>query len=100
MGQEERARENGKDKKRLKTRSVTQRQAIEPEALPADAVADLIIAVVRQGGAVRFGATRDGGAWCVAVYLGGDVSTGYSGADEDFEGFLRDAIGEVEARPH
>jgi len=56
-------------------------------------VVALTEALVAVGGAVRLGATRDGGAWALGIYLGDDYATEYIRGAEDFEA----AIGEIVA---
>jgi len=41
--------------------------------------------LVAVGGALRIGATRDGGAWALGVYEGDDYATEYIRPAEDFE---------------
>jgi len=50
-------------------------------------------ALVAVGGAVRLGATRDGGAWALGIYQGDDYATEYVRPAENFE----TAIGEIVA---
>lgn len=42
-------------------------------------------ALVAVGGALRLGATRDGGAWALGIYQGDDYATEYVRPAEDFE---------------
>jgi hypothetical protein len=51
----------------------------------------LVRALVSQGGCLRIGQTRDGGAWALGVYLGDDYATEYIRPSEDFGG----GIGEI-----
>lgn len=52
-----------------------------------------VAAVAARGGAVRFGYTRDGGAYAVGVYDNGDNETDYIRPSEDINGYLR-ALGD------
>lgn len=52
---------------------------------------DLVQVVAAAGGAVRFGYTRDGGAYSVGVYLDDDRETFYFKPADD----LDDAIGQL-----
>lgn len=45
--------------------------------------ATLAIALALQGGAVRVGATRDGGAYALGIYKDNDYATEYIKPDED-----------------
>jgi hypothetical protein len=40
--------------------------------------------LVEVGGAIRLGATRDGGAWALGIYVGDDYATEYVRPSEDF----------------
>lgn len=54
-------------------------------------LAALTHATMEQGGAVRIGKTRDGGALAVGMYCGDDYATEYIKPNEDFQ----DAIMEI-----
>jgi len=49
---------------------------------------DVIANVTGDGGAVRFGYSRDGGAYSVGIYGDGKPYTEYLGASEDLETWL------------
>lgn len=51
-------------------------------------VIDLIQVVSNLGGAVRFGYTRDGGAYSVGVYLDDDRETFYCKPTDDLDDFI------------
>lgn len=51
-----------------------------------------INAVASRGGAVRFGFTRDGGAYAIGVYMDGDSFTDYVKPSEDIDEYLRQFI--------
>ena len=55
------------------------------------------------GGAIRFGYTRDGGAYAVGLYYGGETCTEYIRPGEDVEQALIESvecmIGSPEAQP-
>lgn len=67
-----------------------------------DKLLHLIAIVAATGGAVRVGATRDGGALAVGYYLEGDSWTEYVRPTEDIDAYLEGAIadwlGECAAR--
>lgn len=48
----------------------------------------LIDTVTSRGGAVRFGYTRDGGAYAVGLYYGGESTSEYCRPSESLEAFL------------
>lgn len=54
----------------------------------------VIATVALQGGAVRFGYTRDGGAYAVGIYGDGEPYTLYGGTGDDIEQILRE-VGEA-----
>lgn len=62
----------------------------------------LVAIVASCGGAVRVGATRDGGAMAVGFYIDGDSWTEYVRPGEDIDAFLegamQDWLGECESR--
>lgn len=47
-----------------------------------------IDAVTSRGGAVRLGYTRDGGAYAVGLYYGGESTSEYCRPSEDLDAFL------------
>ena len=49
-----------------------------------------IAAVTAAGGAIRFGYTRDGGAYAVGLYMSNDHFTEYLRPADDLDGYLRD----------
>lgn len=70
------------------------------EAVDSDIVAGLVIAVTSQGGAVRFGLSRDGTALAVGILGDGEPYTEWFRPSDDIEGNLVDMTrrwtGEVE----
>lgn len=83
-------------KRRLKKQSAASSQRIDPNEIDGDALKDLVIVALAVDAAIRIGATRDGGAWCIAVYLDGEVSRAYAGATEDVNECLRDIVAELQ----
>ena len=51
-----------------------------------------IAAVCADGGAIRFGYTRDGGAYAVGIYDDGQSETDYIRPSEDILGYFRAVI--------
>lgn len=47
-----------------------------------------IAVVAFNGGALRFGYTRDGGAYAIGIYLGGESFTEYVRPHEDIDSYL------------
>lgn len=58
----------------------------------ADTLYRLIDTVTSRGGAIRFGYTRDGGAYALGLYYGAETTTEYCRPSEDIETFLSDWI--------
>lgn len=60
----------------------------------SDADAKLVVQAIEAacstGGCLRFGTTRDGGAYAVGVYDGDEVFTDYTRPEEDIDGYLMD----------
>jgi len=52
----------------------------------------LVCIVALQGGAVRYGYTRDGGAYSVGIYLGDNSKTYYCNEKEGINETLKDLI--------
>jgi len=76
-------------------------KALPPSGRKGGAVADwtnaspelvlqLVCTVARQGGAVRYGYTRDGGAYSIGIYLGDDSKTYYCNEAEGINEQLED----------
>lgn len=57
-----------------------------------NAICQLIREACSRGGAVRFGYTRDGGAYALGLYYGGDHVTKYLPPGEDVIAFLEEWI--------
>lgn len=51
-----------------------------------------ICTLARVGGALRFGYTRDGGAYAIGVYYDGEHDTEYLRPDESLDDYLRGLI--------
>ena len=49
-----------------------------------------IATISARGGALRFGYTRDGGAYALGIYLDGEHETVYLRPDEDIDHYLAD----------
>ncbi len=56
----------------------------------AKKVLEAIGAAASKSGALRFGYTRDGGAYAIGVYAGSDYFTDYVRPDEDIEVYLQE----------
>jgi len=61
-------------------------------AVEAGDLVRLVELVASKGGAIRFGYTRDGGAYAVGVYYGDDYFTDYIRPSEDIDKYIDDLI--------
>lgn len=91
MAQVERAKEARESTKRLKAKETRGRRRSNSDPanfLSSDyaAILGLMASFADAGGAVRYGYTRDGGAYALGIYLGDDYSTEYIRPNEDFTG--------------
>lgn len=83
-----------KDDKKESKRRVTTKQFSSADWQSADAnlIAAAIAVVSYRGGALRFGYTRDGGAYAVGIYGDGEYYAEYIRPTEDIDAFLRTLI--------
>lgn len=65
--------------------------------IQADVLRDSIAAAANAGGALRFGYTRDGGAYAVGIYGLGEPYTEYLRPGDDIEDFLKRLVAAFEA---
>lgn len=104
MGVNDRA-QNRKDDKR---KAAELKRKLRDRSSASGAVADwaqcdgmllakFIATVAVDGGAVRFGYTRDGGAYAVGVYGDGEPYTLYISPNEDINDWLRESIEDYQA---
>lgn len=56
----------------------------------ADLVLQLVCRVAVEGGAVRYGYTRDGGAYSIGIYLGSESQTYYCNEKEGINAKLKE----------
>lgn len=84
---------NGKSQRQRKSGRRNSEQAkwhgIHPELLYY-----LVVGITERGGAVRFGTSRDGGAYNVGVYLDDDYWNDWGGSLDEISGKIRDLIEE------
>jgi len=95
MGANDRALDK-RDEKRERAKEARQRRAASNAKanwleVEWDGVVLLVQAMAAEGGAVRLGLTRDGGAYALGMYLHDDYATEYIRPSEDFG----DALGEI-----
>lgn len=63
-------------------------------------ILELIRCATSRGGAVRFGYTRDGGAYALGLYYGGTAETKYCRPSENVDEFLQEWIDVYAAQPN
>ena len=79
------------------------KKALPPTTRKGDGVADwanasadlllrLVCVVAVEGGAVRYGYTRDGGAYSIGIYLGADSKTYYCNEKDGVDDKLKELI--------
>lgn len=83
MVDEKKPKKDGSPRKRRKTEDVADWHGID-----GDLLRTLIATVTSHGGAIRFGYSRDGGAYSVGVYGDGKPFTEHRGCTEDIVGWL------------
>jgi len=71
------------------------RPNVQRDDLFCKELTELMQFVIEKGGAVRIGATRDGGAWAIGIYGFGEPFTEYCGGDEDFAQFCAGLHGDL-----
>lgn len=99
MGANDRAQNRKDDKSRaaqakrkLRSNTSTGSSAADWESADGTLMAKFIASVAIDGGAARFGYTRDGGAYAIGIYGDGDPYTVYIPPSEDLNEWLRNAI--------
>jgi hypothetical protein len=99
MAQAERATENKKDARAAAQQSRRREHyakkggdAADWQNADAELLRNVIATVAAAGGAIRFGYTRDGGAFAVGIYENGNMKTEYLPPDDDMEGYLKGIV--------
>lgn len=69
-------------------------------AVSAELIGKLVDTVSSRGGAVRFGYTRDGGAYSLGLYYGSGHKTFYCRGGEDVEAFVNQWITFYDSLPY
>lgn len=87
-------RASNSDRSSLARRRVVQRdqQPADWGAVDPNLLAGAITAISSQGGAIRFGYTRDGGAYAVGLLGDGEPRTEYIRPNDDIEEYLRQLV--------
>lgn len=82
------ARAKAREKRLAERRAERQlRGKVDFDALHCAELRTLTAYVIEMGGAIRIGATRDGGAYAIGIYGFGEPFTEYCGASENFSEF-------------
>lgn len=76
-------------KQRIRQREI---QEADWSAADGQLLHQLIIVIARMGGAVRFGHSRDGGAFSIGIYGDGEPYTEYVGGGGDINHHLQSFI--------
>lgn len=87
---------SGLDKLRAKRKGKLDHEISDWQTANPDLVLRAIAVVAYKGGALRFGYTRDGGAYAIGVYLGGDHFTEYIRPSEDIDRYLADLAADIQ----
>lgn len=64
------------------------RAAVDIQSIDPTLLLTVVEAAVAIDGAIRIGASRDGGAFAIGIYGDGDPHTEYVGGDEDINEYL------------
>lgn len=80
--------QTGMDKLRAKRKGKLDHEVADWQSANAEVLLHAIAVVAYKGGALRFGYTRDGGAYAIGIYLGGDHFTEYIRPSEDIDSYL------------
>lgn len=98
MGINDRAQNRKDDKRRaaeakrkIRDRASTDGQVADWESADGSLMAKFVATVAVDGGAVRFGYTRDGGAYAIGIYGDGEPYTVYVSPKEDINDWLRES---------
>lgn len=63
----------------------------------ADVIREVVISITKAGGAIRFGLTRDKGAYSLGIYIGDFRDTEYLGLYGDLDEWLLEWKADVDA---
>lgn len=98
----DRSSKNGKtsdvDRIRERRKQRTAHEIADWAAADAQLVLEAIANVSSAGGAIRFGYTRDGGAYAVGIYGSGEPFTEFIRPSEDIDYYLRGLIEDFAGR--
>ncbi len=97
----ERKSEMGRKKKSPSFTEFTKEGTFEHEAdwssVDASAIRNLIVSINAIGGAIRFGRTRDGGAYSMGLHINGEHTNRYVAITEDINVKLLAITAEIDA---
>lgn len=98
-GNSRNVREVVDERKRLRGRNRGKVDAADWGNASPDALSAVVVAVTEHGFAVRFGYTRDGGAFAVGVIGDGDPYTEFIRPTEDIDAFLTELADDYTIKP-
>jgi len=84
------------DKIRKRRQEKLPNEIADWQSADADTLLQAIAVVAYQGGALRFGYTRDGGAYAIGIYLGGEHYTEYVRPREDINAYLAGLVVDIQ----
>lgn len=94
MGAYDHQEGRGKRRDDKRQRLSKQREEVVVGSIEPQALLYALDAVLREGGCLRIGRTRDGGAWAIGVYGdGAQPYTEYVQASEDINRYFNDLAG-------
>lgn len=85
------------EKRKRRSHAISGGSPADYSGVNGEYMAKAVAAVARGGGAIRFGYTRDGGAYAVGFYEGDDHWTEYISPSDDIDEFLKGVIEDYEA---
>lgn len=92
MGAAKNAKLEARDRKRSRQRFMQHGGIADFGSVDADLLRRAIATVSLSGGALRFGYTRDGGAYAIGVYSDGNHETDFLRPSDSIEDYLRGLI--------
>lgn len=80
------------NRRKRRSNSATHANSADWSEVDAELIRKVVAAVAKDDGAIRFGYSRDGGAFGVGIYGDGEPFTEYIPVTGDIEGHLRELI--------
>ena len=86
--------------KGFRSRSQDKTNVADWQQISAELLVRAIATVSASGGALRFGYSRDGGAYALGIYSDGERTTEFTPSAEEMEAILHDLIEWIADRDH